>query len=367
LKDDRGVGKRQGEPTARGPSAVSGMSGGQLSVPNQTSSEPLLPPADETSSSANRNSQSTSQESASNSRSAASGPGSAPSTPASQMNAISRKMVYIPFNLVPLLIGAGGSTIQELQDKSGTRIQVDSDSSSTSTRQVEIVGTTDCIARAVDMLVYRLCLSEAQISGLAIDSSTPARDRDRDTQKVGVVTRLEKDFDLTRTGGADITDSDVGVAGGWKNNSIVEPAGNGARGRPVSWRRVTDAASDVDTVSDELEIPHTKVALVIGKRGTVVREIKRRTNCSIVIDNTVVEDSTSKTVSYQKMYFHGTKEQVDTAMSYVRSVIRLGAMETLDMTSEELLAANPVSSGSRTMTFRQITLTGGAGDSVLKT
>lgn len=79
-------------------------------------------------------------------------------------------------------------------------------------------------------------------------------------------------------------------------------------------------------VEEDWYCPHAKVAAVIGRRGTVIREIKRRTNCVIVIHNNIIElpDKTA-----QRIVFRGLREEVAAAMTLVQAVIELGPVEGL--------------------------------------
>ena len=209
------------------------------------------------------------------------------------------KDILIPHNLVPLLIGSGGATIHELQERSNTHIQVDGDSFTNAPRRVRISGTPESVGLAIDMLSKQLCLTDKQ--KLAMESSDMPDNSPSDFLCLQPLLSLSPD---------------------------ASPRIDG-----VSSSNLLHGDDD-SNLEEELICPHAKIALVIGKRGAVVREIKRRSKCAIVIDNTVTDDSAGDAV--QRMIFNGTREQIDYAISMVKAVMELGAVEALQMGTEIL-------------------------------
>ncbi|GFP88082.1 far upstream element-binding protein 1 [Phtheirospermum japonicum] len=175
----------------------------------------------------------------------------------------SSKKIEIPNGRVGVIIGKGGDTIKYLQHQSGAKIQVTRDTDSdpnSATRAVELMGTTDQIAKAEQMINDVLA---------------------------------ESDFMVVPLG----TSADTGGSG------IVN-------------RRMTGSAAGAEQFV--MKVVNNKVGLVIGKGGETIKNMQARTGARIqVIPLHLPPGDMSKERTVQ---IDGTREQIEAAKQLVEEV-----------------------------------------------
>ena len=136
--------------------------------------------------------------------------------------------IMVPDRTVGLIIGRGGETIRDLQERSGCHVNIVGEQKSVNgLRPVNLIGSREAAARAKD-LIMEIVESDSKSSG---------------TKERGPTQR-----DTTR---------DAGYGGGY---------GGGGNG---------------DKINDSIFVPSEAVGMIIGKGGETIKEMQSTTGCKI--------------------------------------------------------------------------------------
>ncbi|KAG9249030.1 hypothetical protein BJ878DRAFT_199912 [Calycina marina] len=144
--------------------------------------------------------------------------------------------IMVPHATVGLIIGRGGETIRDLQERSGCHVNIVGEQKNVNgLRPVNLIGTREAAARAKD-LIMEIVESDAKTTGQVKDVAPPRREQARNDQYGGV---------------------SYGVGGG---------GGGGGGG---------------DKVSESIYVPTAAVGMIIGKGGETIKDMQSTTGCKI--------------------------------------------------------------------------------------
>lgn len=136
--------------------------------------------------------------------------------------------IMVPDRTVGLIIGRGGETIRDLQERSGCHINIVGESKSVNgLRPVNLIGTVESSARAKDLILEIV---------------------DSDTRGDGPVANVKKP-----------------PVGGRSEPPMRELGGGGGQ----------------DKVNDAIYVPSDAVGMIIGKGGETIRDMQNNTGCKI--------------------------------------------------------------------------------------
>lgn len=153
--------------------------------------------------------------------------------------------IMVPDRTVGLIIGRGGETIRDLQERSGCHINIVGESKSVNgLRPVNLIGTREAAARAKDFI-------------MEIVDSDSRGDAPPAIKKMG------------GGGGA-------GPPGGGAVGAMGAPGGRND-GPP----RDMGGAGGPDKINDAVYVPSDAVGMIIGKGGETIREMQNVTGCKI--------------------------------------------------------------------------------------
>lgn len=137
--------------------------------------------------------------------------------------------IMVPDRTVGLIIGRGGETIRDLQERSGCHVNIVGEAKSVNgLRPVNLIGSREAAARAKD-LIMEIVESDSKTTG-GKDAAPPRREPARDNNH--------------------------GTYGG------------GAAGGP-------------DKISDSIFVPSDAVGMIIGKGGETIKDMQSTTGCKI--------------------------------------------------------------------------------------
>jgi len=140
--------------------------------------------------------------------------------------------IMVPDPTVGLIIGRGGETIRDLQERSGCHINIVGENKSINgLRPVNLIGSIEAAQKAKNLIME---IVDSDNRG----ESTP---------------QSKKTFK---------SDANMGMAGGRDHSS----GGGGMNG---------------DKIHDSIRVPSEAVGMIIGKRGDTIREIQNQTGCKI--------------------------------------------------------------------------------------
>lgn len=143
--------------------------------------------------------------------------------------------IMVPDRTVGLIIGRGGETIRDLQERSGCHINIVAENKSVNgLRPVNLIGSRESSAQAKE-LILEIVDSDSRNDGAPKGGRPPRGDHGRDQQGGG-----------------------YGGGGGF-------PGGGGGG----------------DKINDRIYVPSDAVGMIIGKGGETIREIQNTTGCKI--------------------------------------------------------------------------------------
>lgn len=135
--------------------------------------------------------------------------------------------IMVPDRTVGLIIGRGGETIRDLQERSGCHVNIVGEQKSVNgLRPVNLIGSREAAARAKDLIME---IVESDSKGSTSKDRVPQRDTARDS----------------------------GYGGGHSGG------GNG------------------DKINDSIFVPSEAVGMIIGKGGETIKEMQSTTGCKI--------------------------------------------------------------------------------------
>jgi len=202
---------------------------------------------------------------------------SPPNTPVTRTspNNVTCIRLLISHNLMGTIIGAKGVTIKQIQDASGARMVASKEMLPQSTeRVVEIQGTVEAIRIAI--FEISKCLIEDKDRGAGTVLYNPAIRLP--TAPAGFVTDRRSSY--TRTGNGSV---DFSAIGGF-------PSPIGAPRRESASTFIVPPPGTV-TRTQEISIPSDMVGCIIGKGGSKIAEIRRRSGSYITIAKTPHDES----------------------------------------------------------------------------
>lgn len=152
--------------------------------------------------------------------------------------------IMVPDRTVGLIIGRGGETIRDLQERSGCHINIVGESKSVNgLRPVNLIGSREAAARAKDAIME---IVDSDSRGEA----PPPLSNGNSASRMGG----------GRPGGRHEAHRDMGGAMGG--------GGGGGGGGP-------------DKINDTVYVPSDAVGMIIGKGGDTIREMQNTTGCKI--------------------------------------------------------------------------------------
>lgn len=155
--------------------------------------------------------------------------------------------IMVPDPTVGLIIGRGGETIRDLQERSGCHINIVGETKSINgLRPVNLIGTVEASQRAKD-LIMEIVDSDSRGEGGSIKKS--------------VLGRGDVPYDDQRGSGTPAPMYGGGGGGGGMGSG----GGMGPDGK----------------VHDTIRVPSEAVGMIIGKRGDTIREIQNLSGCKI--------------------------------------------------------------------------------------
>lgn len=160
--------------------------------------------------------------------------------------------IMVPDRTVGLIIGRGGETIRDLQERSGCHINIVGENKSVNgLRPVNLIGTQEAAAKAKDFIME---IVDSDSRGEAPPTKPPGGGRnDGPPREMGG----------PRGGGGGGSGGGHGVHGG---------GGGGGGG--------------FDRINDAMYVPADAVGMIIGKGGETIREMQSVTGCKINVAQT---------------------------------------------------------------------------------
>lgn len=156
--------------------------------------------------------------------------------------------IMVPDRTVGLIIGRGGETIRDLQERSGCHINIVGESKSVNgLRPVNLIGTPEAAARAKDAIM-EIVDSDSRGDGQA--AAKPA-------------------------------------AGGRRDAPAPRDAGAGAGA----------GAGGFDKINDVIYVPSDAVGMIIGKGGETIREMQNSTGCKINVNQSSGPGETQREIA----------------------------------------------------------------------
>lgn len=158
--------------------------------------------------------------------------------------------IMVPDPTVGLIIGRGGETIRDLQERSGCHINIVGETKSMNgLRPVNLIGTVEAAQRAKD-LIMEIVDSDSRGEGGSIKKNVLGRDGGG-----GFEEQPQHRGSGTPSGGY----------GGGGGGGMYGGGGAGGDGK----------------VNDTIRVPSEAVGMIIGKKGDTIREIQNTTGCKI--------------------------------------------------------------------------------------
>lgn len=196
--------------------------------------------------------------------------------------------IMVPDRTVGLIIGRGGETIRDLQERSGCHINIVGESKSVNgLRPVNLIGTREAAARAKDFIM--------EIVDSDSRGDAPAAKR---------------------------------MGGG---------GGGGGSGRHDGPPRDMGGAGGPDKINDSIYVPSDAVGMIIGKGGETIREMQNSTGCKIN-----VAQSTNPGETQREIALIGTRDSIARAKQAidekVDAVVSDGYMPDVCIVTDNLTA-----------------------------
>lgn len=199
-----------------------------------------------------------------------------------------------PADMVRHVIGPKGVMIQEIKQRSGCKITIQQDMSAKEPRLVHLVGRKQQVLEAKALVSSVIAFGPTAIGPLSTGVSI-----------VPLISSSSSQFQTPK-----------------RAHAVAASPVNASQPSAPS---VPTSSSSVRT--QEMDVAHNKVALVIGAKGAVIQTIMKQTGCKVVIKQDMPEGEP------RKAQFTGTSAQIGAAMVLVASVIANGPSALHAMTS----------------------------------
>jgi far upstream element-binding protein len=174
--------------------------------------------------------------------------------------------IMVPDRTVGLIIGRGGETIRDLQERSGCHINIVGESKSMNgLRPVNLIGTPEAAARAKDFILE------------IVDSDS--RGEAPPTFK---------------------------AAGGSRHDQGRGPGGPGGHGGGGG------GGGGFDKINDAIYVPSEAVGMIIGKGGETIREMQSSTGCKINVAQSSGPGETQREIA-----LIGTRDSIESAKAAI--------------------------------------------------
>ena len=195
--------------------------------------------------------------------------------------------IMVPDRTVGLIIGRGGETIRDLQERSGCHINIVGESKSVNgLRPVNLIGSREAAAKAKDAILE---IVDSDNRGEAPANTKRQAPPQRDD-------RQQRDF-----GGG-------GGGGGGGGHG-------GGSGTP-------------DKINDSVMVPSDAVGMIIGKGGETIREMQNQTGCKVNVAQSSGQGETEREIS-----LIGSREAIARAKAAieekVEAVVSLISMQVI--------------------------------------
>ncbi|XP_046643901.1 far upstream element-binding protein 3-like isoform X7 [Daphnia pulicaria] len=212
--------------------------------------------------------------------------------------------VMIPGPKVGLIIGKGGETIKQLQERSGTRMVVVQDGpQQENEKPLRIYGDPQKVEHA-KQLVYDL-IAEKEMEVSARDSQM-GRGRGRTGGSTGGSSMNGAPYGRSPGGGSS-------TGGGWGEYG----PGVGRSGGPS----IGMARNGQDKVEYQFLVPSTKTGIIIGKGGETIKQINQQSGAFCELDRRPPPNPNEKI-----FIIRGSHEQVELAKRMISEKLGLGPM-----------------------------------------
>ncbi|SPO05289.1 related to P element somatic inhibitor [Cephalotrichum gorgonifer] len=163
--------------------------------------------------------------------------------------------IMVPDPTVGLIIGRGGETIRDLQERSGCHINIVGETKSMNgLRPVNLIGTPEAAQKAKDFIM-EIVDSDSRGEGGAVRKGLPGKGD-------------APPYDDRRGGGTPNAMYGGGMHGSGMHGGGMHGGGGGGHGGDGK-------------VHDTIRVPSEAVGMIIGKRGDTIREIQNITGCKI--------------------------------------------------------------------------------------
>ncbi|KAI9835660.1 MAG: hypothetical protein M1838_005231 [Thelocarpon superellum] len=163
------------------------------------------------------------------------------------------QQIMIPDRTVGLIIGRGGETIRDLQERSGCHVNIVGEQKSVSgLRPVNLIGTPKAAAMAKELIMEIV---------------------DSDTKSLANQGLPPRDAGHAAAGGAG-----YGGYGGFGGGS---GGGGGAIGVGAGVGAVSGGSGGGGRINDTIRVPSEAVGMIIGKGGETIKDMQNTTGCKI--------------------------------------------------------------------------------------
>ncbi|XP_046643900.1 far upstream element-binding protein 1-like isoform X6 [Daphnia pulicaria] len=216
--------------------------------------------------------------------------------------------VMIPGPKVGLIIGKGGETIKQLQERSGTRMVVVQDGpQQENEKPLRIYGDPQKVEHAKQLVYDLIAEKEMEVSGESqARDSQMGRGRGRTGGSTGGSSMNGAPYGRSPGGGSS-------TGGGWGEYG----PGVGRSGGPS----IGMARNGQDKVEYQFLVPSTKTGIIIGKGGETIKQINQQSGAFCELDRRPPPNPNEKI-----FIIRGSHEQVELAKRMISEKLGLGPM-----------------------------------------
>jgi len=229
------------------------------------------------------------------------------------------KLIEIPSDCIKNIVGPKGTTMRKIYQDSLASITIaKAVNDNSSTRQVAVKGTITEVERAVSMI-------DKLIKNIPLDEITHYNDNDNDLDFEDDLTnspkRLSRSDSLTSPTKSPLNDTNESPN---NDERSFTPQRGILKVSSPGKRKASPA------VYKNLKCPLSKVGSLIGTRGTIIKEVMKRTGTTIIIGDCPDPGSNQ---DYRDVSIRGPQNSVEVAEKLVLDIIEYGTKILLNSKS----------------------------------
>jgi rRNA processing protein Krr1/Pno1 len=291
------------------------------------------------------------------------------------------RYVDCPAHFIPVLIGTGGYTIEDIQIRTSTRILINDHHDEDQPPQICIIGTARSVEEALAcierlLVNHRFKYRQRPFSPSQRTRSLPSMPPPAALHAPPPAADFSSGSGVLRKAASD---TGPGGSAGWGRGGIERPVAFHQQGHQQQQYQQQQqhagqckVAPDADDrggkVATQLRCPGDKVSQLIGKKGSILRELKKMSNCEISIERVAEGQLPSPSSSSssgaagaqspsQLVHISGQPRDVAAAVQLVQEVIALGPVVALKMQTVKMVIPHdkvPLVIGQRGITAKEM-------------